>query len=79
MRYGARPAGPEPVPAALPRARSGTAILAAGQPVDVERKVQRDGLVGLAGGRYQVEFALAGRTISLRLDGTSRTPSPTTL
>lgn len=69
MRYGARPAGPEPVPAALPRARSGTAILAAGEPVEVERKVQRDGLVGLAGGRYQVGFALAGRTITLRLDG----------
>ncbi|MFD6742118.1 hypothetical protein ACFWD2_03950 [Streptomyces anthocyanicus] len=27
MRYGARPAGPEPAPAALPRARSGTITL----------------------------------------------------
>ncbi|MGW2326469.1 IS481 family transposase [Streptomyces sp. NPDC001700] len=69
MRYGARPAGPEPAPAALPRARSGKAILAAGEPVEVDRKVQRDGLVCLAGGRYQVGFALAGRAITLRLDG----------
>jgi hypothetical protein len=69
MRYGARPAGPEPAPAALPRARSGTAILAAGEPVEVDRKVHRDGVVCLAGGRYQVGFALAGRTIALRLDG----------
>jgi hypothetical protein len=69
MRYGARPAGPEPAPAALPRARSGTAILAAGEPVEVDRKVHRDGIVCLAGGRYQVGFALADRTITLRLDG----------
>ncbi|MER5200756.1 helix-turn-helix domain-containing protein [Streptomyces sp. NPDC002884] len=69
MRYGARPAGPEPVPAALPRARSGTAILASGEPVEVNRKVHRDGIVCLAGGRYQVGFALAVRTITLRLDG----------
>ena len=69
MRYGARPAGPEPAPAALPRTGSGTAILAAGEPVEVDRKVLRDGIVCLAGGRYQVGFALAGRTITLRLDG----------
>ncbi|MFJ2008664.1 integrase core domain-containing protein [Streptomyces chartreusis] len=69
MRYGARPAGPEPAPAALPRARSGTAILASGEPVEVARKVHRDGILGLAGGRYPVGFALAGRTITLRLDG----------
>ncbi|MDO0929544.1 hypothetical protein QQY24_30725 [Streptomyces sp. TG1A-8] len=69
MRYGARPAGPEPAPQALPRARGGTAILAAGEPVEAERKVHRDGIVCLAGGRHQVGFALAGRTITLRLDG----------
>ncbi|GGL80800.1 hypothetical protein GCM10010095_77160 [Streptomyces anthocyanicus] len=69
MRYGARPAGPEPAPAALPRARSGTAILAAGEPVEVDRQVHRDGIVRLASGRYQVGFALASRTITLRLDG----------
>ncbi|MET8291387.1 helix-turn-helix domain-containing protein, partial [Streptomyces sp. NPDC005132] len=56
-------------PAALPRARSGTAILAAGEPVEVDRKGHRDGIVCLAGGRYQIGFALAGRTITLRLDG----------
>ncbi|RBM18280.1 IS481 family transposase [Streptomyces sp. PT12] len=69
MRYGARPAGPEPAPAALPRARSGKAMLAAGEPVEVDRRVQRDGTVCLASGRHQVGFALAGRTITLRLDG----------
>ncbi|MFI7337208.1 IS481 family transposase [Streptomyces sp. NPDC050085] len=69
MRYGARPAGPEPAPSALPRTGSGTAMLAAGEPVEVDRKVQRDGLVCLAGGRYQGGFALAGRTITLRLNG----------
>ncbi|MGY5033389.1 hypothetical protein ACWC9U_21355 [Streptomyces sp. 900116325] len=69
MRSGAGPAGPEPAPPALPRARSGTAILAAGEPVQVDRKVHRDGIVCLSGGRYQVGFALAGRTITLRLDG----------
>ncbi|MDQ1005973.1 hypothetical protein QFZ82_000458 [Streptomyces sp. V4I23] len=69
MRYGSRPAGPEPAPTALPRARSGTAVLAASEPVEVARKVHRDGVVCLAGGRYQVGFALAGRTITLRLDG----------
>ena len=69
MRYGARPASPEPATSALPRARSGKAILAAGEPVEVERKVHRDGLVGLAGDQYQVGFALAGRTITLLLDG----------
>lgn len=68
-RYGAGPAGLEPAPAALPGARSGTAILAAGEPVEVDRKVHRDGIVCLAGGRHQVGFALAGCTITLRLDG----------
>ncbi|MFB7600748.1 helix-turn-helix domain-containing protein [Streptomyces sp. NPDC056160] len=69
MRYGARPAGPEPPPAALSRARSGTAILTAGEPVEVDRKVHRNGIVCLAGGRYQVGFGLTGRTITLRFDG----------
>ncbi|MFF0000176.1 hypothetical protein [Streptomyces avermitilis] len=55
MRYGARPAGPETAPAALPR--TGTAIPAAGEPVEVDRKVVGDGVVCLAGGRYQVGFA----------------------
>ncbi|MFF7234655.1 hypothetical protein [Streptomyces sioyaensis] len=78
MRYGARPAGSEPAPAALPRARSGTAILAAGEPVEVDRKVRRDGIVCLAGGRCQVGFAsLAARSPSASM-GTSCTPSPTT-
>ncbi|MFD8376061.1 hypothetical protein ACFV2Z_35760 [Streptomyces sp. NPDC059688] len=42
MRYGARSAGPEPAPPALPT--SGTAILAAGEPLEGDRKVHRDGI-----------------------------------
>ncbi|MEU3462947.1 IS481 family transposase [Streptomyces sp. NPDC006733] len=60
MRYGARPAGPEPASASLPRARSGQVVLAAGEPVEVDRKVQRDGLVSLDGKQHQVGFAIAG-------------------
>ncbi|WP_326726383.1 hypothetical protein [Streptomyces phaeochromogenes] len=40
-----------------------------GTAIEFDRKVHRDGIVCLAGGRYQVGFALAGRTITLRLDG----------
>ncbi|MFJ3248404.1 hypothetical protein [Streptomyces sp. NPDC086782] len=58
-----------PSTARPPWARSGTAILAAGEPVEVDRKVLRDGIVCLAGSRYQIGFALAGRTVTLRLDG----------
>jgi hypothetical protein len=36
-------------------------------------EVHRDGIVALAGGRYQVGFTLAGRTITLRLDGDAQT------
>ncbi|MFF3505502.1 hypothetical protein [Streptomyces sp. NPDC003247] len=38
-------------------------------PVEVDRKIHHYGIVCLADGRYQVGFALAGRTITLRLDG----------
>lgn len=55
-------------PSAPPRARSGQAILGAGDPVEVERKVDLDGLVHLAVAPPH-RFALAGRTITLRLDG----------
>lgn len=65
---GARPARPAPAVAALPR-RNGHPTLAAGQAVEVSRKVHRDGHVKLGGGQYQVGMALAGRTITLRADG----------
>jgi hypothetical protein len=65
---GARPARPAPAVVALPR-RNGHPTLPAGQAVEVDRKVHRDGEVRLAGATYQVGMALAGRTITLRLDG----------
>jgi hypothetical protein len=54
--------------AALAR-RNGHPTLAAGQAVEVDRRVHRDGKVRLANAKYQVGVALAGRTIALRLDG----------
>jgi Transposase and inactivated derivatives len=66
---GARPAGPEPATAALPRA-IGRTILAAGEPVEVERKVHsRDGHVILAGQKIVIGPGHLGRTVVLRLDG----------
>lgn len=65
---GARPAGPEPATAALPRL-GGSPVLAPGKAVEVDRKIHRDGHVSIANTRYQVAFALAGRLATLRLDG----------
>jgi hypothetical protein len=64
---GARPAGPPPARAALPR-RGGSPVLAAGQAVEVDRKVQRDGHVLIDGSKYQVGTGLAGTTVTMRLD-----------
>lgn len=44
-------------------------MLEAGQAVEIERKVQRDGHVTIAGVKCQIAFALARRTITIRLDG----------
>ncbi|MDP4512145.1 IS481 family transposase [Nonomuraea turcica] len=68
MRYGARPAGPAPAAAALRRI-NGNTQLAAGQAVEIDRIVQRDGHVTIAGIKCQIAFALARRTITIRLDG----------
>jgi hypothetical protein len=65
---GARPAGPPPAPGALAR-RNGTPVLAAGQAIEVDRKVQRDGHVLINGSKYQVGTGLAGTTVTMRLDG----------
>ncbi|WP_204054148.1 IS481 family transposase, partial [Microbispora rosea] len=65
---GARPGGDEPATAALPRL-GGRLVLAAGQAVEVDRKVHRDGHVWIAGTKVQVAFALAGRSVTMRLDG----------
>ncbi|MEW2581039.1 hypothetical protein [Streptomyces syringium] len=37
--------------------------------MEIDRKVNRDGQVSVGGAHHQVGFALAGRTITLRLDG----------
>jgi transposase InsO family protein len=55
---GARPAGPSPL-----LAGTGTAV-------EVERTVNATGLVGLAGGQFNVGYQLAGQRVVLRMDGT---------
>ena len=61
-RGGARAAGPPP---ALPSSRR----LAAGDALEVERVVNACGLVGLGGKRFGVGSPLAGRRVTLRLEG----------
>jgi hypothetical protein len=65
---GARPAGSPPAKPALPR-HNGTAVLAAGQAIEVDRKVHRDGHVLIGGSKYQVGTGLAATTVTMRLDG----------
>ena len=65
---GARPAGPPPATAALPRI-NGTTVLGAGQAVEVDRKVNKDGNIQIATHQLLIGFAHAGRTITRRLDG----------
>ena len=67
---GARPAGPPPRRAiALPRRDHGHDGAALSVAVEVDRVVNASGLVGLAGRYVSVGQALAGRRITLRLDG----------
>ena len=65
---GARPAGPAPAVAALPHV-DGKPQPAAGQVIEVDRKVHPDGHVLIVGGKTQVGFGLAGSTVVMRLDG----------
>jgi hypothetical protein len=66
---GARPAGPEPAAAALPRA-VGKQVLAAGAAVEVDRKVTtRNGTVSVAGQKFLIGSSHLGSDIVLRLDG----------
>lgn len=65
---GARPAGPAPATVGLPRV-NGRTVVAAGQPIEVDRKVRRDGNTTVAGHHVVVGFAHAGRSVTLRLDG----------
>ena len=65
---GARPAGPEPAKAAIQR-KDGKPVLAAGQAVEIDRKVHRDGHVTVGGEKYRVGTGYAGTQVTLRLDG----------
>lgn len=65
---GARQAGPEPARSALQH-RDGKPVLGAGQAVEIDRKVRRDGHVTVIGEKYQVGTGHAGTTVTLRLDG----------
>jgi transposase InsO family protein len=65
---GARQAGPEPAEAAIGR-RDGNPVLAAGQAVEIDRKVHRDGHITVGGEKYHVGASYAGTAVTLRLDG----------
>lgn len=65
---GARPAGPAPAPGATQK-REGKPVLAAGQAVEIDRKVHRDGHVLIDAEIYLVGTGLAGTTVTMRLDG----------
>lgn len=65
---GARQAGPEPAKAAIQH-RDGKPVLAAGQAVEIDRKVHRDGHVLIDGEKYQVGTGYAGTAVTMRLDG----------
>jgi hypothetical protein len=51
---------------------NGTAIIGAGQAIEVNRKVNKDGNVQIANTQVLVGFAHAGRKVVLRLDGAAR-------
>ncbi|GAA3399339.1 IS481 family transposase [Cryptosporangium minutisporangium] len=65
---GARPAGPPPAGDAL-RRRDGRPILEPGHAIEIQRQVQRDGVVRIGGDTHLVGAAWAGRRLTLRLDG----------
>jgi transposase InsO family protein len=64
---GARQAGPEPAKAAIQQ-KDGQPALAAGQAVEIDRKVHRDGHVNVDGSKYQVGAGHAGTQVAMRLD-----------
>ncbi|MEU7634355.1 integrase core domain-containing protein [Nocardia sp. NPDC049220] len=65
---GGHPAGPEPGKPALRKA-NGTIVIPAGEAIEIDRVVNRDGGVGIGGHHHVVGFAWTGRTVTLRLDG----------
>jgi transposase InsO family protein len=65
---GARAAGPQPALPAL-RRRDGIPVLPEGGAVEIDRPVNKDGVVTIAGTTHLIGFAHAGRKVTLRLDG----------
>ncbi|MBB4682670.1 hypothetical protein [Amycolatopsis jiangsuensis] len=63
MRLRGRPAGPEPAASAAPR-RPAVAAVA----IEVDRTVDRDGNITLAGNRHLVGVPLSGQRVTVRLD-----------
>ncbi|MFD4444547.1 IS481 family transposase [Nocardia sp. NPDC058519] len=67
---GARPAGPEPGhPAQRRTAGKGVASIRAGETIEIDRTVDRDGLVSISNTKHLVGAAHSGQRITLRLDG----------
>jgi hypothetical protein len=60
---GARPAGPPPAPVA-----AHPVLLGPGDVVEVDRRVNAGGTVGIAGQQISVGLPLAGQTVTLRLE-----------
>ncbi|WP_240505225.1 hypothetical protein [Nocardia mangyaensis] len=67
---GARPAGPEPGhPAQRRTTGKGVASIRAGETIEIDRTVDRDGLVSISNTKHLVGAAHSGQRITLRLDG----------
>jgi hypothetical protein len=49
--------------------KDGRPVLAAGQAVEIDRKVHRDGHVTVSGEKYQVGMGYASTSVTMRLDG----------
>jgi hypothetical protein len=62
--HGGRPAGPPPLPPPLPPAEPGAAVAA----VEVDRIVNKTGIVSLAGRQILAADILGGRLVSIRID-----------
>lgn len=62
-----RPAGPEPAASAAPRGTAVTAAVSA-DPIELDRTVDRDGYVVLAGQRHLAGVHLSGQRVTVRLD-----------
>lgn len=83
LRYllmrGARPAGPAPAAPALPRASNGRIRLQENTAIEVERVVDRDGIVRFRNESFPVGTSLVGQRLARCVwTATSCTPSPTT-